>query len=164
MTITLTNNQARDLLNAHNQLDGYQDVIEKNGQKIAVPRSFIFPVRTIVDVTKNIKILREHVVRANELRDDLLKRISGGENEIDGEKEPEKLKEFSKGAGQIEDDEVEIKGLLILKLENLLNAPIDGDEEADKKDKKKQSPNPIPQTALASLAPVLDIFQPEKTE
>lgn len=161
-----TNAKVRDLLNAHNQLDGYQEVVtDKNGNKASVPKSFIFPVRTIVDITKNIKALREHVTAANELRDEVLKRVSDGTNEIDGEKEPQKLREFAKEEAAIWDTEVEVKGLCVLKLESLLNGPLDEEEDAESKDRKKEkAPNRIPQTALASLSPVLDVFQPEKTE
>lgn len=164
-SLTDTNAKIRDLLNAHNQLDGYQEVVvDKNGQKVAVPKSYIFPIRAIVDITSNIKVIREHVVSANERRDELLKRLSNGTNEIDPEKNPDAFKEFSKGVALIEDEEVEIKGLRVLRMEDLLNGPLDEPEEGVKKDKDKKTPNRIPQTVLASLSPVLDIFQLEKVD
>jgi hypothetical protein len=163
MTITLPNLKIRDLLNAHNQLDGHQEIVtDKNGQKVAVPKNYIFPVRTIVDIAKNIKILREHVAATNEARDDLLKRLSNGTNEIDGEKDPTTLKEFSKGVGELEELTVEVKGLLMLKMADILNADLD--EMEDPKRDKKRVPNPVPPTVLASLSPVLDAFQSEKEE
>lgn len=162
--LTDTNSKIRDLLHAHNQLDGYHEVVEKNGQKVAVAKSYIFPVRAIVDITTSIKILREHVEAASSLRGEVLKRVSGGTNEIDAEKESEKAREFAKAEADIWDTKVEVKGLRLLKMEDLLNGSIDGSEDEPKKDKDKKAPNRIPQTVLASLAPVLDIFQPEKAE
>lgn len=162
-TLIETNAKVRELLNAHNQLDGYHEVVtDKSGQKIAVPKSYILPVRAIVDITNNIKLLREHVVAAGDHRDEVLKRVSDGTNEIDGEKDPQKLKDFVKAEADIWDTKVEIKGLRLLKLSDLLNADLDEIDET-KKDKKRV-PNAISQTVLASLSPVLDIFQPEKVE
>ncbi len=164
MTITLSNAKIRDLLNAHNQLDGYHDVVtDRNGQKTSVLKSYIFPVRTTVDITKNIKLLREPVNAVGELRDEILKRISNGANEIDGDKEPAKLKEFVKEEADLWDGEVEVKGLNILKMESLIGASLGEDEDSTKKDSKKTR-NHIPQTVLASLSPVLDIFRETVTE
>ncbi len=158
MTITLSNAKIRDLLNAHNQLDGYHEIAtDKSGQKVAIPKSYIFPVRTTVDITKNIKLLREPVNAVGELRDEILKRISNGANEIDGEKEPTKLKEFVKEEADLWDGEVEVKGLNILKMESLIGASLGEDEDSTKRDSKKTR-NHIPQTVLASLSPVLDMF------
>lgn len=154
MTITLPNIKIRDLLNAHNQLDGHHEVVEQLGQRISVLKPYDFSAKTRWNITKNIKTLRKYVEEANDERDKILKRISEGTNEIDGTKEPEKHRLFSKEVGEIEEIEVEVYGLLELKVTGLLND--DMAEEAFKK-----SSNPIPSTVLASLAPVLDLFKTE---
>lgn len=164
MTLKLSNLKIRDLLSALNQLDGFSEIVEQNGGKVSVRKPYVFPGKTIFNITKDIRILRKLVEAANKDRDDLLTRISEGTNEIDGEKDPEKAREFAKGVAAIEEDEIEVTGLLLLKMTDLLNDDL---AEDDAKKDKKRVVNPIPQTALASLAPVLDVFQPEvetKTE
>jgi len=155
MTLKLSNAKIRDLLAAHNQLDGWQDVIRENGQKIVVRQPYILSGKAIYNITKNIRLLREFVEKVNKDRDEILSRISLGTNEIDGEKEPEKAREFAKAVGEIEEDVIEVSGLLGLKMTELLNDDLEGNEKRD----KNRVTNPIPSTALASLAPVLDIFQ-----
>lgn len=163
--LTLSNLKIRDLLAAHNQLDGYNEIVEQNGQKSAVRKPYIFTTKTSWNIGKNIDVLRGHVEYANKKRDEKLKELSDGTNEIDGEKEPEKLRAFQKAVGEIEEIEVEVSGLLELKAEDILNGSLSETEDKDKKPDKR-IPNPIPGTALASLAPVLDLFRREvaKTE
>lgn len=161
--LTLSNLKIRDLLAAHNQLDGYNEIVEQNGQKSAVRKPYTFPVKTTWNITKNIKVLREHVEEANKARDELLKKLSNGSNEIDGEKNPELLREFQKGVAEIEEIEVELHGILELKAADILNGDLSETEDKDKK-ADKRIPNPIPGTALASLAPVLDLFRQEVKE
>jgi hypothetical protein len=161
--LILSNLKIRDLLAAHNQLDGYNKIVEQNGQESAVRVPYTWGVKTSWNITNNIKVLRKHVEEANKARDELLKVLSGGTNEIDGEKEPEKLREFQKGVGEIEEIEVEVYGLLVLKAADILNGDLSETEDKDKKPDKR-IPNPIPGTALASLAPVLDLFRQEVKE
>jgi UPF0288 family protein (methanogenesis marker protein 3) len=162
MTRTLTNAKVRDLLVAHNALDGWIKAVEVNGQTTTVREPYILTSKTKCNNTKNLSILRDLVEKLNKEMDEYLTRLSDGTNEINSEKEPEKAREYAKMVAEIESTEVEVKGLLVLKMADLLNDPDFDKEEATEENKKKKV-NPIQQTVLASLEPVLDVFQ-SKTE
>ena len=155
MTIKLTNAKTRDLLTAHNLLDGYDEVVEQNGQKNSIRRAYVFPAKTIYAITKNIGILRRLVEKANADRENISKRLKA-EN-INPKDNPDEWLKLVQTLNESELDEVEVRNLFQLKMTDILNDDLEGDES--KKKPKNTVPNPIPGTVLASLSPVLDIFQ-----
>ena len=106
--------QVRNLATAFSMLDGSAKVI--NNEKVLEP--YVFSAKARWNIVKNLRILNVFVTDFNNARDALIKQISNGNNEIDS-KNQEQMAEYLNGLSEINLQEVEVNGILPIKLEEL---------------------------------------------
>jgi hypothetical protein len=120
-------------------LDGVEEVHEINDKKTIVKKPYNFTGKVRWNLAKNMRILKPHVDDVNKIRDTLIKEVSGGEDQI-GEGDKEKIKEFTTKYTEVNSQEEDVEGLLVLSPKDL------GLEEED-----AEKANKIPLFVLDAL-------------
>lgn len=103
---------------AFSALDGIEEVVEVNGKNSVIKKPYSFSGKVRWNLAKNMRILKVHVDAFGKVRDDLIKEISGGEDEIK-DTDKTKIKAFTAQLAQVNDSEEEVEGLLVLSPKDL---------------------------------------------
>lgn len=121
--------EVRNLHAAFSMLEGYNKIVKD--EKVVIP--YEFSGKTRWNIAKNLRVLNVHVTDFNSARDALIKQISNGTNEIDNTNK-EQMNEYIKHLNEIDQQEVDVSGLLSIKVDDLV-----------------LDTNPIPATVLAAF-------------
>ena len=124
-------------------LDGIEEVVEVNGKNGVIKKPYNFTGKVRWNLAKNLRILKEHVDAFGKVRDDLIKEVSGGEDQI-SEGDTDKIKRFTAQLAEVNSQEEEINGLLTVTPKDL------GLEEED-----ITKVNKIPLTVLDGLGDII---------
>lgn len=121
--------EVRNLHAAFSMLEGYNKIVKD--EKVVIP--YEFSGKTRWNIAKNLRVLNVHITDFNSARDALIKQISNGTNEIDNTNK-EQMNEYIKHLNEIDQQEVDVSGLLSIKVDDLA-----------------LDTNPIPATILAAF-------------
>jgi hypothetical protein len=121
--------EIRNLHAAFSMLEGYNKIVKD--EKVVIP--YEFSGKTRWNIAKNLRVLNVHITDFNSARDALIKQISNGTNEIDNTNK-EQMNEYIKHLNEIDQQEVDVSGLLSIKVDDLA-----------------LDTNPIPATVLAAF-------------
>lgn len=114
----LTIKEANIVFEGLKALNGKQIAVEVDGKKRVVTQGYKFKGKIIYALAKNIRIFETQYKAYNQDRDKIIETISGGAKEIDP-KNVEQLNQFLEQVNNLENDEVELKGVLRIKLDDL---------------------------------------------
>ena len=100
------------------QLDGENISVKNNNVDVVLKKPFNFSGKTRWNIAKDITILKKHSEKFSETRDNFIKSLSGGSNQINqGDKT--KLVEFQEQVNAELQKVEDIEGVLKIKIEEL---------------------------------------------
>lgn len=100
------------------QLDGESISAKNNGADVVIKKPFKFSGKTRWNLAKDITILKKHSEKFNETRDNFIKSLSGGSNQID-QSDKTKLVEFQEQVNAELQKVEDVEGVLKIKIDEL---------------------------------------------
>lgn len=134
--------QIKRLLESLSKLDGYEAVVEVDGNKKVILKPYDLSGKVRWNISKNINILTDRMQGFSKVQNDLIVQISGGKNVIPKE-DTEKVSEFIKQITEVVESEEDVGGLLVLSQADL---KLDSDKDI----------NPFPPTVISGLSELLN--------
>jgi len=129
--------KVQELQNALGQLDGIDKAVRVDEKDRIIRQPFQLSGRARWNIAKNVRILSDRIEAFSQVRNDLIKQISGGKNIIE-KNETEKMEAFQKEITSVLETEEEVDGLLTISREDL-----------------NLDQNPIPTWVIVALAPLI---------
>lgn len=138
-TIEITRRQLLELSRGSQQLDAIRE-----SEKDLVP--LLFDHKVAYRLMRNSTVVEREVAIFNKLDRDAAKACGFYENMVVNDENARKADEYQRKRAELLDETVKLEGIFLIKIEELLNRP----EEF-----KKSKRNPVPQSVLARLAPII---------
>lgn len=130
----------KDIVTLHDALqalNGRQTVVKQDNKDVILVQPYDFGPKTRWNLAKNLRLVSNEIKTYSEIRDSIIRSISGGQTEIDS-KNRQQVDSFLAQMQEIEKKEIEVDGILTVNISDL------------KVDENKLSP-----AVLAGLMPIV---------